>query len=77
MRYGALEVGPYIFSGNPDGFYALVAHHLVAVMVAQARSFEVVRHPIDFNHHSSRLAVEVENERPEWMLSPKLKSFGT
>jgi hypothetical protein len=73
----AFQVPSDVLSGNPQRLHSLRSHPTVTPLVTLRIVSEVVSYSIHFNCETSGLAEEIEDERPERMLAPELKSLWT
>ena len=64
----------HLFSTNAQRLYALASNPTITPLVALGTVSEFMREPIDLDCEARRFAEEVEDERAEWMLPPKLQS---
>ena len=70
----AVEIIAHVDRLDTQRFNTLIDKPGVALVVASASMFEVMVHSVDLDRQPRLDAVEIENERPDRMLSPKPQS---
>jgi hypothetical protein len=71
----ALEIGSDLFDADTDRLNSSVAQPFIASKIRLHRGFEIVRQSIHLNGKPGSFAIEVQNERPDWMLPTEPQSF--
>ena len=71
----ALEIGSDVPGGNADGLDAFFPRPLIAACIPRRIVSKVVSEAIYLDRHCGGFAEEVEHERTEGVLAPKLQPF--